>query len=276
MSEGQPSPGANADAFERERLGLLQQALDPLTAERLDRLGVQPGWSCLEVGAGDGSVARGLAARVGPRGRVVATDVDTRFLAETTLPNLEVRRHNILDDELETACYDLVHCRAVLMHLADPVRAVRRMAEAVRLGGWLFLEEIDCISFGAVDLGSPDAQEFERTLRLIYESLRTWRVMDLYFGRRVRGLIEQVGFIAVGHEGRTDITRGGELGARFQQMNLQLLRPLVAAGVLTEERLEMLGRLYADPSFAFVGATCFGAWGRRAGQGGPATDPAYC
>jgi SAM-dependent methyltransferase len=265
MRESHPNPGTNADAFERERLGLLRQGLDPLTEGRLDRLGVRPGWSCLEVGAGDGGVARSLAARVGPTGRVVATDIDLRFLAGETLPNLEVRRHNILEDELEKAGYDLVHCRAVLMHLAEPVRAVARMAEAVRPGGWLFLEEIDCLSVAAVEADHPGAREFERLLRLIYDSLRAWRVMDVYFGRRVRGLLEQAGFGEVSHYGATAVVRGGEPGARFQQMNLQLLRPLVGAGVLTETDLETLHQLYGDPSFAFVGGTCFGAWGRRPG-----------
>ena len=46
------------DAFERERLALLTQFADPITARRLTDLGVGPGWRCLDVGAGDGSVAR--------------------------------------------------------------------------------------------------------------------------------------------------------------------------------------------------------------------------
>jgi hypothetical protein len=61
-------------AFERERLALLAQLADPLMTQRLSRLGVGPGWHCLEAGAGAGSVARWLASRVGPAGRVVATD----------------------------------------------------------------------------------------------------------------------------------------------------------------------------------------------------------
>ena len=100
------------DAFERERLALLTQHADPITTRRLTDLGARPGWRCLDVGAGDGSVARWLAALVGPEGRVVATDLNPRFLAGHGLPNLEVRRHNILEDELEPAHYDLVHCRA--------------------------------------------------------------------------------------------------------------------------------------------------------------------
>ena len=113
------------DAFERERLALLTQFADPITARRLTDLGVGPGWRCLDVGAGSGTVARRLAERVGREGRVVATDMSPRFLGGHGLPNLEVRRHHILEDELEPAHFDLVHCRALLMHLPDPVRALR-------------------------------------------------------------------------------------------------------------------------------------------------------
>src|SRR5262249_9995586 len=110
------------DGFERERLGLLTRLTDPIPTRRLLRLGVGAGWDCLDVGAGDGSVARWLADRVGPQGRVVATDLDPRFLIGLDLHNLEVRRHDLVRDDLEAGGYDLVHCRFVLMHLPDPVR----------------------------------------------------------------------------------------------------------------------------------------------------------
>ena len=114
--------------FEGERLQLLQQTLDPLTIRRFERLGVQKGWRCLEVGAGGGSVTRWLAKQVGLQGKVVATDIETRLLDKTHEPNLEMRRHDILVDGLEQGYYDLVHTRAVLMHLTDPVQAVKKMA----------------------------------------------------------------------------------------------------------------------------------------------------
>ncbi len=128
--------------FERKRLALLTHIAVPITTRRLTDLGVGPGCCCLDVGAGDGSVARWLADRVGPEGRVVATDLNPRFLGGHELPNLEVRRHNLLEDELEVAHYDLVHCRAVLQHLRDPLRGLRRLFDAVRPGGWLLVEEL--------------------------------------------------------------------------------------------------------------------------------------
>jgi SAM-dependent methyltransferase len=266
MEEAHERAGVRRDDAERERLGLLQASLDPLTLRRLECLPVGEGWRCLDVGAGSGSIARWLAAKVGPRGRVVATDIDTRFLVEHALPNLEVRRHNILEDDLEPAQYDLVHCRAVLMHLSDPVRALERMAAAVRPGGWLFIEEVDCGSFQPVDPEHPSAERFSRTYRVLFESVRAARVMDPYFGRRLRGLIEQLGLVEIQNEGATSIIRGGEPEARFQQMTMELGRGyLVAAGLLSDDDFEALNRAYADPSFAFVGGTLFAAWGRRAG-----------
>jgi hypothetical protein len=49
---------------------------------------------------GGGSIARWLADRVGPGGRVVATDINVGHLRTLSLPNLDVLRHNIIEDDL--------------------------------------------------------------------------------------------------------------------------------------------------------------------------------
>jgi SAM-dependent methyltransferase len=252
------------DAFERERLALLTQFADPITTRRLTELGVGPGWRCLDVGAGDGSVACWLAGRVGSKGRVVATDLNPRFFGGHELPNLEVRRHNILEDDLEEAHYDLVHCRALLMHLPDPVRALRRLVNAVRPGGWLLIEEVGSASFGAADPGHTRAAGFDRSSQAICAALKSTGTMDFDFSRRLPALFERLGIRDIGNEGVTLIARGGDPMARFNHMTDELVRErFVAAGVLTEVAFDELGRAYEDPSFWFVGFTLFGAWGRR-------------
>jgi ubiquinone/menaquinone biosynthesis C-methylase UbiE len=65
-----------------DRLGLLERIFDPLSRRR--RQLVQPGWRCLEVGAGR-SMAVWLAERVGESGQVVATDIDVTFLKRLNL-----------------------------------------------------------------------------------------------------------------------------------------------------------------------------------------------
>ena len=63
---------------EDERLALLERIFDPLSRRRREL--VQPGWRCLEVGAGRGSMAVWLAEQVGESGEVVATDIDVTYL----------------------------------------------------------------------------------------------------------------------------------------------------------------------------------------------------
>ena len=264
MSQHSSLSRENAADFEGKRLQFLQHMLDRVTFRRFERLGVQQGWRCLEVGVGEGSVARWLAQKVGPEGLVVATDIETRLMDKEHEPNLEMRRHDILVDDLEQGYYDVVHTRAVLMHLSDPEQAVNRMAAAVRPGGWLFLEEFDWISFGAVNAESPVAQAFNEKMETLAKTLQAVGVMNLYFGRHLRGLLDQLGFIDIGNEGITGISRGGDPLTQFQLMNLQLAGPpLIAAGVLTEKDIEMLEHRFADSSFYYVDGVFFGVWGRR-------------
>src|SRR5277367_2993786 len=118
-------------AAEDDRLGLLENIFDPLSRRRREL--VQPGWRCLEVGAGRGSMAVWLAERVGPSGHVVATDVDVGYLEQLDLPNLEVVQHNILEDPLELlgpGSFDVVCSRLLLFHLVGrQEKAIARMAQ---------------------------------------------------------------------------------------------------------------------------------------------------
>jgi SAM-dependent methyltransferase len=218
------------------------------------------------VGAGDGSVARWLAERVGPEGRVVATDLNPWFLGGPRLANLEVRRHNLLEDELETAHYDLVHCRCVLQHLPDPLLGLRRLVSAVRPGGWLLVEEMDIGSLRAADPKHPRAAAFDGGTRALFGALKARGPIDPDFGRRLPALVDGSAVQELGHDGVTLTGRGGDPLARLGQMTDALLRErFVAAGVHTEADFNEREQAYEDPSFWFVGFTVFGAWGRRPG-----------
>src|SRR5437899_8672325 len=96
----------NAAKEASARFDALAAMYDPVTIRHLQNRGVSPGWHCLEVGGGGGSIAAWLAARVGSAGHVVVTDIDPRFLESLQVPNLEVRRHDIVNDPLPEAALD--------------------------------------------------------------------------------------------------------------------------------------------------------------------------
>lgn len=128
---------------EHKRLDAQAAIWDPHTVRYLEGIGVGPGWRCLEVGAGTGTVTRWLADRVSPGGSVVATDIDTRFLAALDQPAVEIRTHDITADPLEEASFDLVYARMVLMHLPDADKHLDTMLRALVPGGWLLVQDVD-------------------------------------------------------------------------------------------------------------------------------------
>ena len=130
---------------ERERLATMARGGDPSTIDCLTSIGVDKGWRCLEIGAGTGSMTRWLCDRVGPRGAVVATDLEIGFLSEVDAPNLEVRQHDILSDSLESDDFDLVFARRVLEHMPDHKIALQRMMRAARSGGCVLVEGGDLV-----------------------------------------------------------------------------------------------------------------------------------
>jgi len=264
MSENLYLHSYTKDEVELNRLRLLERIVDPTTTYHLKKIGISESSNCLEVGAGAGSIAEWLSKYVGPKGRVVATDTDMRFLQGISAPNLEVRQHDITKDELEEGYYDLVHCRYVLEHLTEPEKALKRMAEAVRHGGWLLIEGADYGPWLSADANDPTATSFTMICRSVIDFLKKRGIADPFFGRRVPELMEQIEFVDVVHDGWTRMYRGGEHAMSLWSTTFQAAaRPMIATGLLSQEQHDNVVLRFMNPDFNLIGPIMFGAWGRR-------------
>ncbi len=251
---GYAFPHSAAD--ESRRLELFQQRLDPLTIRRIELLGIDQGARCLEVGGGRGSITRWLAERVGPEGGVTATDLQLDFLNAIDAPNVEVLRHDIRSEAFPERSFDLVHTRAVLMHIPDDPDLLRRMASWLRPGGWLLLEEPD---FGmwiadadGVWASHPDAWH------------RTFPSLSLRRGRSLLRQIHQLGLIDIGADAEVDIIQAGTPLAEFYRLSMAAIGPsAVQAGALAAEQATALVDRPTQPDFLACGFVHIGAWGRR-------------
>ncbi len=228
---------------EDERLTLMSQMLDPHTFFRLEQAGVGSGWRCLEVGAGNGSVSRWLADRVGPQGRVVASDLDTRYLDRLAAPNLEVRRIDVVRDPLGED-YDLVFGRAILHHVPERIAVVRRLAAAVRPGGRIVLVEPDFHPTLATD--SP-------VLRAFWEGFLAWAAdqgIDYFIGRRLGLMLGDLGFEELSAHGETILFNGGSLPARYLGLTMRELEgPLRGSGLIGQGVWAEAMALFDNPRF---------------------------
>ncbi len=241
---------------ERERLLGMARLWDAGTFALLERLGVSPGWRCLEVGAGVGSVSQWLAQRVGPRGRVVAADIDPRYVEPLAGGPLEVARIDVLADDIEQKAFDLVYARLVAEHLGSG--AVCRLAAAVAPGGVLLLEDYDMASMGAY----PPDEELERVPRAVIDFMSR-AGFDPYFGRRLPSELRAAGLTDVHAEGRVRVYAGGTPDTAFGRLSLAALRvPLVQSGAVTDEMVERALSAFEDPQRTYLSPTLVAAWGR--------------
>ena len=133
-------------------------------ATALGRLGLGPGWRCVDIGAGGGDVSVALAEMVGRDGRVYAVDSDPMArdeVARVAAAHAQVIALTQAGEELALPeAVDLAFCRFLLMHVLDPLAVVRMMAKAVRVGGWVVAQE-PITSAGRIDgspLSMPDAR----------------------------------------------------------------------------------------------------------------------
>jgi len=262
---GSISPGYvfdNAAGQAGARFRALSEVFDPGTIRHLSERGVDEGWHCLEVGGGNASIASWLSRRVGHTGHVLVTDIDPRFLEAAKLPNVDVRRHNIVTDALPEGAFDLVHSRLVLLHLPERDKALHRMIAALKPGGWLVDEEFDSASLLADPAANP-AEVLPKT-QLALTRVVEDRGVERRCGRLVLGRLRAHGLVATGAEARIIMWQSGSAGASLMRANfLQLRADMINAGYITEAEFKHdLAQLEAS-DFLTLSPIMWTASGRR-------------
>jgi SAM-dependent methyltransferase len=246
----------------RQRLAFLEAIHDRHSIRYLEGLGVGADWQCLEVAAGGGSVAEWLCERVGLTGHVLATDIDTRFLERLDHSNLEVRRHDVLREPLPVAIYDLVHTRALLMHLAERDVALRNMVQALKPGGWLLVEDSDDVSM-VLDPRFQSSQPFAKgrsALRQFFSAAG----FDANYGRRLVGDMCAAGLVEVGGEGHVELIRPGTPQHQFALLTFGQVRARLAqTGALSEEDADAFVAAFNAPDFVATSPITLAVWGRK-------------
>lgn len=133
---------------ELERLRFQHGVWSSVTNKLFDRVGVQQGWKCLDVGAGPGFVAMDLRERVGESGEVTALEPSPFFLqwlrreSETKgWKNLKFLEGAVGDAPLPAGHFDLIFVRWVIAFVADPEKFLAQLLPALRPGGVIALQD---------------------------------------------------------------------------------------------------------------------------------------
>ncbi|MGQ0464327.1 MAG: methyltransferase [Sporichthyaceae bacterium] len=241
----------------QRRLRSLERVYDAGTTRRLDALEVGAGWRCLEVGAGGGSIARWLCSRVQPTGRVLAVDLDTRFVADLRAANLDVAPLDVVAEELPRDAFDLVHVRAVLAHLPERAAVLGKLVAALAPGGRLLVEEPYWAASFALASGLHEAM-----LRRLSTAIAD-AGFDGAWARELPRLLHEAGLVAVGAETEVPLSAGGSVGAELIQLSQRQIRAELLAAGATARDLDEWDAVLDRPGEWFCGCALLAAWGRR-------------
>ena len=242
------------------------------TREVLTRAGLAPGMRVLDVGCGVGDVSLVAAEIVGPSGAVLGIDRADNALslararaARAGYGWTDFRDADLYAFETEQR-FDALVGRFILMHIADPVGAIRRLAGFLDPGAIVAFIELDIEQAGAV----PELPLLRRCIGWI---AATYRVVgaepnmgsQLYATFRAAKLSPSLA-------GMTRIESGEEVAVfAFAAQTLASLLPRAeAAGIATAAEVDiatLADRLHAEAK----GTDCcifmprlIGAWARTA------------
>lgn len=232
---------------ELERLQIIQQIFDPKTRQRILKTRITEKWQCLEVGAGAGSIAQWLATVVGKNGKVVAVDLETRFLANIKSSNIEILQADIRHLPLPNQSFDLIHSRCLLIHIPDFQLALSKILDLLKPGGWLVIEEPDFSAARAITGDDAMCQSVNRVNRAI-EQMFTDRGMDYALGINLPAICQKRGLQKLSVENDAHLSRGSSDMAKMMKMStMQLAQKYIATGEVSNSDIEKYCLFADDP-----------------------------
>lgn len=251
----------NADAEAARRMEILARLYDADTRKALADVGLAPGWHCLEVGGGGGSVATWMAERCAPGGSVLCTDIDPRHIASRH-SNLRVEQHDITQDPLPAAHFDLIHARLVLMHIPARDAVLTRLVVALKPGGWLVIEDFDVMAVPPDVSINPAEAHFAAT-----DAMRRYMTgggADPRYGRRLFGRFQERGLVEVDARGYVMMFAGHNAGVELMRVNFeQIGAEVIAAGLLTQEQLDADLAMIETDEYAMPSPIMWSVAGRK-------------
>jgi ubiquinone/menaquinone biosynthesis C-methylase UbiE len=171
---------------------------------------LQPGLTVLDVGCGTGAITRGIAEAVGPDGRVLGIDIDSRLIEEARRLHGGVAALTFdVCDVLHLPCrgtFDIVTAARVLQWLPDPLGALRMMAGATKPQGRIVV--LDYNHEKIAWMPAPPA-----SMRTFYAAFLRWRAeagMDNAIGDHLAEMFAQAEIVDIAVTTQHERTHRGD------------------------------------------------------------------
>ena len=245
---------------ESARLQRQSDELAPESTALLDRVGLRPGASVIDIGCGPRGVIELLAERVLPGGRIVGLDSDpahvemaSALVAQRGWDGVEIIRADARD----------TGTRAWMVTVPDPVPVLAEMVRLTRPGGWVAGIEADM----EIGICYPPHPAFDRLCELFLAAFSRDGANSL-LGRRLGDLYRRAGLEEVTVRARAPIYDVGHSRRSIRADLVRAMHPqIVSLGLADQADLDELDREarahFADPDTLVLSGLLFMAWGRK-------------
>jgi ubiquinone/menaquinone biosynthesis C-methylase UbiE len=231
---------------EYQRLRKQAQAFEPATRRVLQQISLREGMRCLDVGCGPGEVMRLMGEFVGPSGTVTGLDCDSRLgnAAIEVLRATQQSRFQFIECDLESVVeiegqpFDVTYARLVLIHVRDPLAALRKMYAWTKPGGYIVVQDFD---MRTIDL-YPRLEAWAELERVVFDVFeRTGK--DTRIGYKLPAYFAEAGLGAPDGTDVTGFLRSlQQASPMFLAVYRSLLPKALELGITTEEDSELFFR----------------------------------
>ncbi len=173
---------------------------------------IRRGQQIVEVGCGTGDFTRYLAEISHGRARILGIDSNeksvTAAIADSRKARLSrvtsYRTGDVYKIPLDDGYADLACCRTLLMHLPDPLRAIREMARITTIGGSVVAVE----GGRMVSFYDPDDEDYSKLAEQAYsawvDGIKKLEGKEFKIGEKLPGIFRKAGLSSIRAEIQAD------------------------------------------------------------------------
>ena len=153
--------------------------------------------------------------------------------------------------ELEVDYYDLVHARYVLLHLKEWEVVLKKLADSLKSGGWLFIEDPDLDEMMS-DAATEDVDRaiIDRHFDAVRQMMGCFG-MDMNFGSNTLKALKDNRLEYLKSESVSQVVFGGSQVAELFRPSVEMKDRLTSAGLVKGEEVDEFTEGTRKPTFLF-------------------------
>ena len=175
-------------------------------------LNIRPGQKIVDIGCGPGDFTRQLARLSNQKAKILGIDSNEKSIRAATTDTKKARLSQCISYKLgdvykiplEDGYADLTCCRTLLMHLTEPLKAVKEMARVTKRGG-------SVVALEGGKMGAfydPDDEEYTKLAERAYEAwingIRKLEGKEFKIGEKLPGIFQKAGLSNIKAEVQAD------------------------------------------------------------------------